>query len=636
MFPSLSDGEIAEKVAAFFNKISQEYTALCPEDCIGADQNGPETYQVAARLKYCRKPKGMVQGDIPSQCVAGLSDILALPLAHIYNRVYSTGVWPALWKKETVCVIPKTSRPSELGQLRNLSCTPLFSKVLEYFVLEQIKTEITLKATQFGGLKGSGVDHYLIETWDTILRCLEDSRAACTLASIDFEKAFNRVSHEQCLLAAQRKGASSATLALIRAFLTGWTMSVKVNSALSSPKSVPGGSPQGSLMANVLFCIVTEQLADCCDEVNNPGSDVTPTFSNNGLSGNLSMVDDPPLDFSPIRPPGYSPTPSTHSSDEDEIRAQDFIYFRPIRNRINDTVLSDRHSQPMIDDFLGVPDDWDDRDLEVRVYVDDMNVVEKTKQFGAISRISQEKRTLIIHSPKVENMFERISVKSDFIGMRVNQDKTQMICISASITDTTTTYIRPNIKGTITETSSTKSLKILGFWFDSRPGVSLQVEKICEKFRAKLWSLRILKRSGMKQTDLLRVYLCSLRPIIEYTCVTYGPMLTSTMADTIERLQLRAMKVVFGINVSYATVLRETNVEKLSSRRKTLLDKFANKIKNNPRYRDRWLPPARDNQYDIRKKKIFLEEHAKTDRLRNSPLFTIRRLLNDQARNNNR
>ena len=117
-----------------------------------------------------------------------------------------------------------------------------------YFILERLKKEMKLSPSQFGGIKGSSIDHFLIETWDCALQVLKDGRAAATLASIDFEKAFNRVCHYECLKSAKEMGATTATLGLVKAFLTGRQMSVKVNGVMSGLKSVDGGFPQGSLL----------------------------------------------------------------------------------------------------------------------------------------------------------------------------------------------------------------------------------------------------------------------------------------------------------------------------------------------------------------------------------------------------
>ena len=50
-----------------------------------------------------------------------------------------------------------------LGDTRNISCTPVFSKVLEFFVLEKLKTEAMPDKNQFGGLAGLSTNHYLVQ-----------------------------------------------------------------------------------------------------------------------------------------------------------------------------------------------------------------------------------------------------------------------------------------------------------------------------------------------------------------------------------------------------------------------------------------------------------------------------------------
>ena len=142
-----------------------------------------------------KKPRSRVDGDIFRELVGKYCDVLVVPLHHVFLACYRNGSWPGLWKRETVTVISKCPRPSSLGELRNLSRTPLFSKLMESFILQDLKKEIKLHPRQFGGIKGAGVDHFLIKTWIEILCSLEEGRAAVTLASIDFEKAFNWVCH---------------------------------------------------------------------------------------------------------------------------------------------------------------------------------------------------------------------------------------------------------------------------------------------------------------------------------------------------------------------------------------------------------------------------------------------------------
>ena len=166
-----------------------------------------EMYEIANRLKSCKKPKSLVKGDIPPGLILENADLLAIPLHSVFNKAIKQGVWPELWQLETVTVIPKNAAPSKLGELRNLSCTPLFSKVLEHFVLQDLKSKVKLSEAQFGGVKGVSTDHFLISLWQRILEHLESKETAANILSVDFEKAFNRMNHYECLNALSIMGA---------------------------------------------------------------------------------------------------------------------------------------------------------------------------------------------------------------------------------------------------------------------------------------------------------------------------------------------------------------------------------------------------------------------------------------------
>lgn len=181
--------------------------------------------------------------------------------------------------------------------MRNLSCTPLFSKLLESFVLEELRKETRLSANQYGGRKGISTDHFLIDTWNDILGAMEDGRAPVNLLSVDFEKALNRLDHQSCIDALKKAGASSQSIGLISAFLSGRTMSVKIGLEESTPRPVTGGSPQGSILANYLFCVTTDDL----DEVATPDARQPVEEVSFEQNGNLIEIM-PPMSLPPQQP----------------------------------------------------------------------------------------------------------------------------------------------------------------------------------------------------------------------------------------------------------------------------------------------------------------------------------------------
>ena len=227
--PELTDDQTAESLADFFNAISSEFAPL--EHChipTAWDKSYPllAPHEVSIRIKKIRKPRSMVEGDLFPKVVDKYADILAIPLTKIINLVLHSYHWPSQWKIETVTVIPKGNGATCYEDCRNLSCTPLFSKICESFMMDRIESEVQIDRKQYGGIKRTGAEHLLLQSWDNILNSLEDNRGSVNLITIDFSKAFNRMSHQECIKSFHRKGASNQLLNLIAAFLSGRRLSL--------------------------------------------------------------------------------------------------------------------------------------------------------------------------------------------------------------------------------------------------------------------------------------------------------------------------------------------------------------------------------------------------------------------------
>ena len=317
---------MAKELAAHFNKISSEFRPLEPHE-IPRTFRCPlrllQPHDVAGRIRHFRKPKSMVRGDVFPQLVTELADFFAIPLTSIYNEISITKVWPAIWKEEYVTVIPKKANPTNINDLRNISCTMLASKMYESYVLEWLQKQVKVKNNQFGGVKGRSADHMLVSIWDKILTDLEDCRAGSVLTSIDYAKAFNRLSFQECLAAFARKGASSDLIAVLASFLSNRTMSVRIEQTWSPPLPVCGGVPQGSILGVFLFNVTTDDLeegsgvddqSDLPELVEDPSLDHSPDFreaptSSLGVTTSTPEAEGaaPESPCSPVLPPGYYP-----------------------------------------------------------------------------------------------------------------------------------------------------------------------------------------------------------------------------------------------------------------------------------------------------------------------------------------
>ena len=56
--------------------------------------------------------------------------------------------------------------------------------------------------------------------------------------------------------------------------------------------------------------------------------------------------------------------------------------------------------------------------------------------------------------------------------------------------------------------------------FGSKPSVGTHVDYMLEKVYKKLWTLRNIKRAGMNEEDMLKIFNAIIRPICDYATPT--------------------------------------------------------------------------------------------------------------------
>ena len=627
LFNGKTDLEIGNEIASFFNAISEGHTPLEePEQISKRPRLIVTRSDVEKRILECKKPKSMVGCDVFPDLISKYVGTWAIPLTHVFNASFTCGVWPAMWKEETVVVIPKTSAPDSLNDLRNLSCTPLFSKIMEFFVLEHIKSQIKLRPNQYGGRKATGADHYLISVWNEVLEGLEDKQSVCNLLAVDFKKAFNTMDHTACLSALNERGADQGTQDIVRAFLTERTMRVRMGEAYSDIFNIRGGSPQGTLLGNILFTITTDKI-----EIENTHVGGTPPPIRPALP--------PPINETPKRRPIGSNTSTpvgvfrslSGLSDTSDVHAADY-FRRSDRTERYDMSYSESEDEnetlgpSFWQEEIPIPGRWTEKDIAAAKYIDDLTSIEKLYFPSSYSVFSQNKPVQMVRAKLSEKFFDTVTKNAKMIGMAVNTKKTQMICVNAAVDSVPKTYMKTS-EGERIESDQNR-LKVLGFYFSSSPTIHEHVDVLKSKYRTRAWVIRHMKKAGADKTDLVQLYKALVRPILDYLAPVYHSMLSATQREDLERLQRGTLKTIYGHDVSYADALEESGLPTLNERRQELFDNFAMKLANNPEYRE-WLPKTEFTGYDLRKELIFTEKFASTDRLYNSPLYAIRRRLNE-------
>ena len=104
-------------------------------------------------------------------------------------------------------------------------------------------------------------------------------------------------------------------------------------------------------------------------------------------------------------------------------------------------------------------------------------------------------------------------------------------------------------------------------------------------------------------------------------------MLTKGQENDLEKVQKKALRCMYGYKKLYTELLEESGLQPLKTRRQSAVLKFARKASENPIYA-RWFK-KNPNLTSTRNPTIFAESFARTNHLYNSPLYAMRRLLNN-------
>ena len=124
----------------------------------------------------------------------------------------------------------------------------------------------------------------------------------------------------------------------------------------------------------------------------------------------------------------------------------------------------------------------------------------------------------------------------------------------------------------------------------------------------------------MKKEELLDMYKCVIRPVLDFACVVYHSLLNKAQTEELEKMQRVVMKIIDFEN--YKVI----EIEPLRTRRISLLDKFALKAEQNQNFK-RWFPRKDQPKYGLRVFKPFEEYKPKTERMSKKTLYHMRKRL---------
>ena len=262
-----SSAEIAEDLNSHFANICNELPRLdltaLPAFLPDVPPPIIDRIDVYNRIRQLNSSKAVHPSDIPVRLLKEFAYELSEPLTQLFNSCLRSYCFPDCWKIASVCPVPKTSPVSSYDQLRPISVTPILGRLFEGFLADWTMSDIKSKLDprQFGNLKGSSVNHYLVSLLDEIHRGLDKSGNYANLVTVDFTKAFDLIDHTIAVRKLIDIGVSPSVVATICSFLSDRTQTLRYQGASSTPQQLTCGVPQGTKLGPIIFLVMVNDAA---------------------------------------------------------------------------------------------------------------------------------------------------------------------------------------------------------------------------------------------------------------------------------------------------------------------------------------------------------------------------------------
>ena len=162
--------------------------------------------------------------DSVSTCIVkNVYNNIKLPLCHVLNISFATGVFPLELKVARVIPLYKSGEAAQFSNYRPVSVLPAISKIFEKLIyirmLSFIKKHNILYLFQFGFRDLHSPNLALLLLVDKISNALEEGDCVLGLF-LDFSKAFDTVNHSIMFKKLEYYGIRGSPLDLLKSYLT--------------------------------------------------------------------------------------------------------------------------------------------------------------------------------------------------------------------------------------------------------------------------------------------------------------------------------------------------------------------------------------------------------------------------------
>ena len=188
---------------------------------------------------------------------------IVIPLTHIFNQSFSTGIFPDIYKIAKVVPIFKSGDKHNPSNYRPISLLPAFSKIIEKLMHKRLISFLLnnnlIYPGQYGFLKGRSAEQAMVDILYKITDAIEHKKFTLGIF-LDLSKAFDTIDHNFLLKKLLCYGIRGPALEWFTSYLYNRQQFVVIGTESSSLQTINSGVPQGSVLGPLLFLLYINDM----------------------------------------------------------------------------------------------------------------------------------------------------------------------------------------------------------------------------------------------------------------------------------------------------------------------------------------------------------------------------------------
>jgi hypothetical protein len=225
-------------------------------------------------IEKLKNKKSIDRFGISNWLVKKCSSSLVKPLTILFNTIVIKRVFPDCLKIANVVPLHKGGDVSELGNYRPISLLPIFGKICEKIMYNQLYAYLVnnkiIDSRQFGFQSGASTSDALFNLHNYICQNLNLRQFTC-IVFIDISKAFDTIDKRLFLKKLPKYGLDAHSVDIFDSYLSNRRQIVNLKGASSEVFSdelcINIGAPQGSCIAPLIFTLMINDLPQLLENV---------------------------------------------------------------------------------------------------------------------------------------------------------------------------------------------------------------------------------------------------------------------------------------------------------------------------------------------------------------------------------